>query len=229
MNIRFVHNHPSGYAYQFSKPTEEVEDRFRHMFENGFSPADALRMYKKQLKLRSPDSYETLVKNRGVCPELSWVQHFYYKVCGGVHMPENVEASDADGIDVGDNTGPTEIANSVCVDHVDQIEVSTDDVKVKPIGDNEMVTESPGYIMPCMDDLIMEVEVEHASEDIKDDHRELDELEECFDAFVNKLEEDPLYYEKGMLSMRDELKKVCESSAAERLSALYSFNRIRKK
>lgn len=193
--------------YKISKPSAEVEESFRRLFESGLSPIGALHMYKKQLELKSPS--ERLTNDYNACPEYSWVQHLHRNVCDDINLAESIEVRNEI------HNKQTEISSSVYISHVvEQTEISSN-----------LITETESECtVPRLDDMVEEVEVEHSSDSEGDGCQILNSLEKCFDTFVDKLEEDTLYYEKGILSMCEELKKACESSDKDRLSALYSFN-----
>lgn len=212
--MSFIHNHLSDDTYQTSKPSAEVEESFRRLFESGLSPIGALHMYKKQLELQSPNLYERLTNDYNISPEYSWVQHLHRNACDGIDLAGSIEVRNEI------HNKQIEISSSAYASHVvEQTEISSSSEM-----HNWTIETRSECTVPRLDEMVLEVEVEHSSDSEGDGCQILNSLEKCFDTFVDKLEEDTLYYEKGILSMCEELKKACESSDEARLSALYSFN-----
>lgn len=220
--INFAHNHSTEYTQKFKKPSFEVQDIFRAMFKDGLNPSNALRNYKRQLELKSPEIYDTILKDRSICPDYSWVRHFYRKT-----------KTNRNNLMKSETSSMCENTESITYsDHCEQIEHTIlnsciEEVQIDDVCDNEIKTVSTETECLKLDieEMIMEIEIEQEN----DNHSSnLDKLEESFGQFVDRLEEDPRYYENGIVSMCNELKRICNSSAASRLSALYSFNKNKK-
>lgn len=65
---------------RFRKPSAEVENVFKHMLEDGFSPAHALRNFMTHLEFLPSTLYLNSITDRTKCPDYNWVHHFYGKL-----------------------------------------------------------------------------------------------------------------------------------------------------
>ncbi|XP_065205027.1 uncharacterized protein LOC135834951 [Planococcus citri] len=81
INIKYVHNHSPDCAaiLRYRSPSEQVQEYFRSMFENGFSPSQALNSYKQHLYVQHTSKYESVIADRAICPDQRWVYYFYQK------------------------------------------------------------------------------------------------------------------------------------------------------
>lgn len=82
MTINFFHNHSVyfGDTLKFRKPSIEVENAFRRMLLDGFSPAHALKNFMTHLELQPADHYISSISDRTKCPDYNWVHHFSGKL-----------------------------------------------------------------------------------------------------------------------------------------------------
>ena len=81
INIKYVHNHSPDCAaiLRYRSPSEQVQEYFRSMFENGFSPSQALNSYKQHLYVQHSSKYEAVIADRAICPDQRWVRIFVSK------------------------------------------------------------------------------------------------------------------------------------------------------
>ncbi|XP_065225298.1 uncharacterized protein LOC135849070 [Planococcus citri] len=82
IHINFVHNHSltSPELLRFKKPTEDIRQIFIKMFEDGATPADALRYFEIHVRTQlSEKEYKLYSVDRSKVPDYDWVRHFFHK------------------------------------------------------------------------------------------------------------------------------------------------------
>ncbi len=70
-----MHNHSPDCAaiLKYRTPSEDVQQYFRTMFTNGFSPSQAYNSYKQHLYVQYNSNYEMAISDRALNPDQRWV------------------------------------------------------------------------------------------------------------------------------------------------------------
>lgn len=75
ISIKYVHNHSPDCAaiLRYRSPSEQVQEFFRSLFENGVTPSQAFNSYKQHLYEQYSTEYDAVVADRSICPDQRWV------------------------------------------------------------------------------------------------------------------------------------------------------------
>jgi len=85
------HNHVinAADALRHRDVSDQVEQKFKQLFEKGHSPSSALESHKCDMQTKDEEHFSTKLADRYLCPDLQWVFCLYYQIFRAEYGSQN--------------------------------------------------------------------------------------------------------------------------------------------